>query len=934
MQNQKETPCSGKNTALNSLNSTSNDDNTLRANVVNTKCSCFERATSTKPFDKTVAQILTAIRDGGKGGQLKGKIAQIRNRFDLESQIFPGDLKKAKESITELKHALPAVTWSGTFSERKSSALIQPSGLLCADLDNLGGRFADVRTALRRSPYIRAMFASPSGDGLKAVFRVPAEVGKHLASFRAIQQHIRELTGKEIDESGKDVARLCFMSHDPDIDINWNAKEIEPLPEPERPARTAPVNVDLNERQRIATELLGAIDWESDTSGVVTCPGKNLHTTGDNGRDCMVELDSVPTAHCFHNSCRGILDGVNKELRSRIGKAEFIPVNVASTQFPDSRGKTLNCVDVDRAIELPEAPAPYISPPLTLLPEALQDYIRAAADSLNVNAAYVLLPLLSSLGSAIGNARSILLKPGFVQPPVIWTGIVGRSGSRKSPALEAGCLAVIRHERELHRQNKQAMEQYENELSAWESRADRKTRGPKPTPRASQTCLMDDLTLEALADAIQNNPRGVLVRKDELSHWLASFDQYTNAKGADVSRWLSLHTAAFLAVDRRSDERRYRIHDPRVCITGGIQPAVLARALTQDFFERGLPARFLFAAPQIPTNSWSEITINDDLKQGALAVFDELWLLQPDNDEYGQPCPKLLRLDADAKVDYVAYFNECGAASVCADERGEAAFSKLDGYAARLALVGQLARDPDAGIVTGETMQAACDLARWFGNEAVRVYNGLGKTREALAQQKLAEFIESRGGEATIRDVITYYRPLRNQTEKAEAELYALKAAGFGDWGEVTSTPRGGKPTRRFILRRVCNTQTSTEGKREGYADRADSPKTSVSAIPPGFTYEKGLGYADSPSNKKAQSAGNECPPLVSLADMDARGDFHLDDPEWCKRILAEDALKREARLANWEKFNNGEPLPEAVQRKLERRVAASAWLEKYLSVA
>jgi hypothetical protein len=27
--------------------------------------------------------------------------------------------------------------------------------------------------------------------------------------------------------------------------------------------------------------------------------------------------------HCFHNNCRGILDGVNRELRSRIGKAEY-----------------------------------------------------------------------------------------------------------------------------------------------------------------------------------------------------------------------------------------------------------------------------------------------------------------------------------------------------------------------------------------------------------------------------------------------------------------------------------------------------------------------------------------------------------------------------------------------------------------------------------
>src|SRR5262249_52795330 len=144
------------------------------------------------------------------------------------------------------------------------------------------------------------------------------------ASFRAIEKHVQGLSGVQIDESCKDPARLCFMSHDPELYHNPEAKEIEPLPEPERLARAASVNVDLNERQRIATEILGAIDWQSGTSGVVTCPGKNLHTTGDNGRDCMIELDNVPTLHCFHNSCRGIVDGVNHTLRSRIGKGEYV----------------------------------------------------------------------------------------------------------------------------------------------------------------------------------------------------------------------------------------------------------------------------------------------------------------------------------------------------------------------------------------------------------------------------------------------------------------------------------------------------------------------------------------------------------------------------------------------------------------------------------
>src|SRR5262249_18742987 len=148
-------------------------------------------------------------------------------------------------------------------------------------------------------------FLSPSGDGLKTVFRVGADASKHADSFRAIQKYVREVCGVEIDESCKDLARLCFMSYDPALYVNPNAVEIEPLPEPEKPRFPNISLLNLSERQRIVTELLGNIEWTSETSGHPVCPGKHLHTTGDGERDCKIDFDKVPTLHCFHNHCRG-----------------------------------------------------------------------------------------------------------------------------------------------------------------------------------------------------------------------------------------------------------------------------------------------------------------------------------------------------------------------------------------------------------------------------------------------------------------------------------------------------------------------------------------------------------------------------------------------------------------------------------------------------
>jgi hypothetical protein len=768
-------------------------------------------AEDTATVDVGVSAVLKTIRIGSE--KLHDQIPLIRKRFEAELEIHGGDLRAAKLAVDPLKKTLPAVTWSGKFSYRASDKLLQHSGLLCADMDSLGPELQTVRERLKASPYLYALFASPTGVGLKAVFRVPANSSLHSGSFLAIAQHVRELTGVTIDESGKDVARLCFLSLDPDLYHNPDATEIEPLPEPEKPK--APFisigEANLSERQRIATELLGSIDWQSETSGYCACPGKHLHTTGDGERDCEIHLDGTPTVHCFHDHCRGILGGVNHELRSRIGKAEF--VRAPRIELRPDNGEP---------VELLPAPTLYVPPPLDLLSAELRDYVHAAAESLNVDVSFVLLPALSALGSAIGNTRSILLKRNFIQPPMIWTGIIGRSGSRKSPSLDAGCFAVIEHERELAQQNKLAMEIYEDDMAEWESK-NRKERGVKPGSPVSLTCLMDNLTLEALADAIQTSRRGVLVKKDELSHWFASFDQYTKAKGADVSQWLSLHTGVFFGLDRRSDHRRYRVHQPRVALAGGIQPEVLKRILlTGDFFERGLPARFLFAYPPFMKDRWTEAEIPDDLRASVLALFQKLWELEPAHDDRGQACPKLLRLDPGAKAEYVHYYNECGAASVEADEREEAAWSKLSGYAARLALVGQCAHDPGAELVNGEIMRAACALARWFGNAALRIYASLGETKEQRETRKLVEFIESRGGAVSVRDVTHYYWPLKGQTEKAEAELNALVKRGFGKWKPIPTTSKGGKPTRKFqLLARISISETSPtyEGKREGYGD-------------------------------------------------------------------------------------------------------------------
>ena len=396
--------------------------------------STVEKAADTATRDIDVAVVLNAIRTGGK--KLKAQITQIRNRFESELDIT-GDLQKAKLAVDPLKKSLPGVTLSGKFSQRASDKLVQHSGLFCGDLDSLGEELETVREKLKASPHLYALFVSPCGNGLKTIFRVPADASQHAGSFRAVEAHVKQLTGVQIDESGKDVSRLCFMSYDSEIYVNENAVELQPVPEPEKPKAVYNSNgeINLTERQRIAVEILGAIDWQSETTGFVQCPGKHLHTATDGERDCKIELDRVPTVHCFHNHCRGILDGINHKLRKEIGTAEF-HANIREPHAGDLSDLSDKSELTPGLMSLKSHKSqPLDDHPTVLSPAAYHGlagaFVQRVLPETEADSAALLIQFLAAFGNAI-NRRAHAIADGSCHALNVFATIVGpTSKSRK-----------------------------------------------------------------------------------------------------------------------------------------------------------------------------------------------------------------------------------------------------------------------------------------------------------------------------------------------------------------------------------------------------------------------------------------------------------------------------------------------------------------------
>jgi hypothetical protein len=494
------------------------------------------------------------------------------------------------------------------------------------------------------------------------------------------------------------------------------------------------------------------------------------------------------------------------KLQQRLGE-----VHIGSLiHLAREHGWTPACIAVQakgdvEPVELPPAPVAYVSPPLDLFPDGVQRFIRAGAETFDVDPAFFTLPTLSGAAATIGNARSIRLKADHIEPSILWSALIAPTGDSKSPTLKASTAPVEEREKNFARMNKENAKAFAKELAKWEAKG-KKERGEKPEKPVLLTCLMDDATIEAVAYRLKDNPRGIELVKDELSHWFESMDQYHDRGGADVSRWLSLWLGGLFALDRVTADRSYRIPNPRLSIYGGIVPEVFKRCLTDDYFERGLPARFLFAMPtRNRPNKWIDKSIPSPLKEKLHELFKTLAALQPhyamrEDGEQDEAMPVLLGLSAEAKKIFVDFFNECSSRKFEASPREAAQWSKLSAYSARLALVGQLMWDPKADVITGEVMRAACDLARWFGLETERIYTLIGETDWQRDRRKLLEFIERRDGEVTERDVYSNYRPFKNKAKETAAWLDQLVRNSLGKWVPVPPTAKGGQPTRKFCL--------------------------------------------------------------------------------------------------------------------------------------
>lgn len=149
--------------------------------------------------------------------------------------------------------------------------------------------------------------------------------------------------------------------------------------------------------------------------------------------------------------------------------------------------------------------------PLDVLPAFWRRWTQGAMARSGAPADYVALSLLT----AVPGLR-VMPAPGWAEPCILWTALVGPPSCGKTPAVEAACrlLNGIWHQRQ---------------------------RGPHNPdgPLLPAPILTSGTTIDAILDALrQPGSRGVLLVRDDAGGWLAHMARGTR-DGSSHAFWLS-----------------------------------------------------------------------------------------------------------------------------------------------------------------------------------------------------------------------------------------------------------------------------------------------------------------------------------------------------------------------------------------------------------
>ena len=374
--------------------------------------------------------------------------------------------------------------------------------------------------------------------------------------------------------------------------------------------------------------------------------------------------------------------------------------------------------DSDKTTETP-------SFPLEIFPKAIRDIIEALEEYENYNVDFSSASFLTVFAAAMGNTWSVRFMTGWVSRPIIYMVLVGSPSCGKTPPLQQAVAPLLKLDGEYDMIYCKEMETYRQ----WE-RMSAKQREKHSLPEAmkmpQRKChVVVDSTVEALIGALRDNPRGVLIYKDEIDSLLSNFNRYNSS---DEGYFLSLFSGTPFKYSRKSNNEHIFLANPYCSIIGTTQPGRLGEQFGGKRMMNGFSSRFLKVYPEIDKMpSWNDTAMPDSVLEEWERIIRKVITVTPSTDQEGKATSIELLFSQESKLRIIQWKDEVNN-KVYAETDSDAVRAlcgKLETYLVRFCLVIQIMHcicgESGMDEIEPRTAELAIKLTEYFRNMESRI---------------------------------------------------------------------------------------------------------------------------------------------------------------------------------------------------------------------
>ena len=363
--------------------------------------------------------------------------------------------------------------------------------------------------------------------------------------------------------------------------------------------------------------------------------------------------------------------------------------------------------------------------PLEIFPKAIRDIIEALEEYENYNVDFTSASFLTVFAAAMGNAWSVRFMTGWVSRPIIYMVLVGSPSCGKTPPLQQAVAPLLKLDGEYDMIYCKEMETYRR----WErmsAKQREKHSLPEEMKMPQRKChVVVDSTVEALIGALRDNPRGVLIYKDEIDSLLSNFNRYNSS---DEGYFLSLFSGTPFKYSRKSNNEHIFLANPYCSIIGTTQPGRLGEQFGGKRMMNGFSSRFLKVYPEIDKMpSWNDTAMPDGVLEEWERIIRKVVAATPSTDQEGKATSIELLFTQESKLRVIQWKDEVNnkAYAETDSDAVRALCGKLETYLVRFCLVIQIMHGicGESGMdeIEPRTAELAIRLTEYFRNMESRI---------------------------------------------------------------------------------------------------------------------------------------------------------------------------------------------------------------------